>query len=198
MSTAHARPGGHDVDNFLTFLIGQRAIQQRLGITTIFVTHDQEEALSISDRIVVMNGGLAEQVGTPFEIYNRPATRFVANFVGTLNTLKAEVVDPASGHLRLAGESLRLPDPVAAPAGEQIALALRPESLHLGRQGGETVLQATIDDVHFMGSVIRLQAEVAGGRVVLDTFNRADMPPPQVGARTEISFAVRDVIVLDR
>ena len=56
-----------------------RAIQQQLGITTVFVTHDQEEALSISDRIVVMNGGKAEQVGTPFEIYNRPATRFVAS-----------------------------------------------------------------------------------------------------------------------
>ena len=65
-----------------------RSIQKRLGITTVFVTHDQEEALSISDRIVVMNQGVAEQIGTPFEIYNRPATKFVANFVGTLNVLK--------------------------------------------------------------------------------------------------------------
>src|ERR1044071_4528321 len=64
-----------------------RSIQKRLGITTIFVTHDQEEALSISNRIVVMYGGRAEQVGTPFEIYNRPQTRFVASFVGTLNIL---------------------------------------------------------------------------------------------------------------
>jgi putative spermidine/putrescine transport system ATP-binding protein len=71
-----------------------RAIQRRLGITTIFVTHDQEEALSISDRVVVMNGGIAEQVGQPFEIYNRPATRFVAEFVGTLNLMEAEVIDP--------------------------------------------------------------------------------------------------------
>ncbi len=70
-----------------------RAIQRRLGITTIFVTHDQEEALSISDRVVVMNGGIAEQVGQPFEIYNRPATRFVAEFVGTLNLIEAEVLD---------------------------------------------------------------------------------------------------------
>ena len=69
-----------------------RAIQKELGITTVFVTHDQEEALSISDRIVVMYGGKAEQVGTPFEIYNRPATKFVANFVGTL-TLEGTVTD---------------------------------------------------------------------------------------------------------
>ena len=74
-----------------------RAVQRELGITTVYVTHDQEEALSMSDRIVVMNEGRVEQMGTPFEIYNRPRTRFVASFVGTLNILKATVVDAASG-----------------------------------------------------------------------------------------------------
>ncbi len=74
-----------------------RQIQQQLGITTVFVTHDQEEALSISDRIVVMNSGRADQIGTPFEIYNTPATRFVASFVGTLNIIEAKVADPAAG-----------------------------------------------------------------------------------------------------
>ena len=78
-----------------------RALQQKLGITTIFVTHDQEEALSISDRIVVMNSGAIEQVGSPSDIYNRPRTRFVASFVGTLNTLQGVVVDPAEGAIRV-------------------------------------------------------------------------------------------------
>ena len=78
-----------------------RAIQQRLGITAIFVTHDQEEALSISDRVVVMHQGVADQIGTPFEIYNRPATRFVAQFVGTLSMLTATVTDPAKGEVEL-------------------------------------------------------------------------------------------------
>ncbi len=73
-----------------------RAIQRKLGITTIYVTHDQEEALSISDRIVVMYDGKIEQVGSPFEIYNFPTTAFVAGFVGTLNTTTAEVIDPAT------------------------------------------------------------------------------------------------------
>ena len=77
-----------------------RSIQKTLGITTVFVTHDQEEALSISDRIVVMYGGKAEQVGTPFEIYNRPATNFVANFVGTLNVLEGTVTDASAGKVR--------------------------------------------------------------------------------------------------
>ncbi len=83
-----------------------RSIQHELGITTIFVTHDQEEALSISDRIVVMNGGKVEQVGTPFEIYNRPATKFVANFVGTLNVLEGTVTDAASGKVRVNSEEV--------------------------------------------------------------------------------------------
>ncbi|MBM7328485.1 ABC transporter ATP-binding protein, partial [Agrobacterium sp. S2] len=73
-----------------------RQIQQKLGITTIFVTHDQEEALSISDRIVVMNAGRADQIGSPFDIYNTPATRFVASFVGTLNLIDAIVADSSS------------------------------------------------------------------------------------------------------
>src|SRR3989449_8580844 len=74
-----------------------RSIQRELGITTIYVTHDQEEALSLSDRIVVMSEGRVEQIGTPFEIYNFPRTSFVASFVGTLNVLRGRVADPARG-----------------------------------------------------------------------------------------------------
>ena len=83
-----------------------RQIQKDLGITTIFVTHDQEEALSISDRIVVMYKGRAEQVGTPFEIYNRPETRFVASFVGTLNILRAKVLNGALGTIAIDGQEV--------------------------------------------------------------------------------------------
>ena len=171
-----------------------RTIQQELGITTIFVTHDQEEAMSISDRIVVMNGGVADQVGTPFDIYNRPTTRFVAQFVGTLNTFDVTVRDAAAGKVDLAGQTLTLPEAlqVSAPV-----IALRPEALHLGRvAGAEALLPARIDEVHFMGSVIRLRATMAGTRVSLDTFNRPDQPPPSPGTDVEISFSGRDAIVL--
>jgi putative spermidine/putrescine transport system ATP-binding protein len=174
-----------------------REIQQRLGITTIFVTHDQEEALSISDRVVVMNAGVADQVGTPFEVYNRPATRFVAGFVGTLNTFEAQVVEPASGTIALGGATLRLARPVAAAPGATVGVALRPEALRLGRvAGADAVMSGRIAEVHFMGSVIRIRAEVAGGRVTLDTFNRADAPPPDVGEVAEFSVSARDVILL--
>src|SRR3569832_933212 len=83
-----------------------RALQRELGITTIFVTHDQEEALSMSDRIVVMNEGRVDQVGTPFEIYNNPATKFVASFVGTLSILKGKVLDPNQRRIRIGEHEL--------------------------------------------------------------------------------------------
>ena len=158
-----------------------RAIQRDLGITTIFVTHDQEEALSISDRIVVMTAGVADQVGTPFEIYNRPTTRFVANFVGQLNLFTAD------GEGRVGG--------VAVGQGE---FAARPEAVHLGREpGADIVLPARVEEVHFLGSVIRLTADAAGTRVALDIFNRPDAPPPAIGSTVELSLSSRDLIRLE-
>jgi putative spermidine/putrescine transport system ATP-binding protein len=114
-----------------------RAIQKELGITTVFVTHDQEEALSMSDRIVVMYNGRAEQVGTPFEIYNHPATRFVAGFVGTLNVVEGRVVDPESGRISISGGEISVGNRVAGrQAGDAVSLALRPEAIALGRREG--------------------------------------------------------------
>jgi len=174
-----------------------REIQQRLGITTIFVTHDQEEALSISDRVVVMNAGIADQVGTPFEIYNRPATPFVAGFVGTLTPFEATVLDPDLGTVQSGGMTMNLGRPLAAQQGATVPIALRPEAVHLGRASGrEIVLPATAHSVEFMGSVIRVRAEAAGQSFLLDTFNRPDTPPPQPGEPVEISFSGRDVIVI--
>ncbi len=113
-----------------------RAIQERLGITAIFVTHDQEEALSISDRIVVMRDGEIEQVGTPFQVYNFPETAFVANFVGTLNTTNAEVVDPANCLLAVDGvrfQAARGFDD--KQKGDIIRVAIRPERFSFVSQG---------------------------------------------------------------
>ena len=153
--------------------------------------------MSISDRIVVMNGGIAEQVGAPFEIYNNPNTRFVAGFVGTLNMLPARVEDAVAGTVTVDGQPLRLGKPVTAAKGATVTLALRPEAIRLGRaEGREVILPATVAEVNFLGSVIRIRARVAGTVVALDTFNRPDQPPPPLGSPTEISFAAADAIVL--
>ncbi len=113
-----------------------RAIQRQLGITTVYVTHDQEEALSLSDRVVVMSEGRIEQIGTPFEIYNFPATPFVASFVGTLNLVAAGVVDAGAGRLSVDGQEVRTTQgrsPTPRPA-VAVTLALRPER-HRARRG---------------------------------------------------------------
>jgi len=175
-----------------------RAIQKELGITTVFVTHDQEEALSISDRIVVMYGGKAEQVGTPFEIYNRPETKFVANFVGTLNVLEGTVTDASSGKVKVgAGELVLAGKLNGSKAGDTLSLALRPEAISLGRQPGrEATLGGEISEVSFLGSVIRVRVGLGNQAVSLDTFNSPASPPPKVGEKAEISFSPEDVLVL--
>ncbi|RUM97441.1 ABC transporter ATP-binding protein [Pseudaminobacter arsenicus] len=176
-----------------------RQIQKKLGITTIFVTHDQEEALSMSDRIVVMHDGHAEQVGTPFEIYNRPATRFVANFVGTLNVLDGVVIDPIAATVRIGEREITLRNGAlgAASAGDAVSLALRPEAIVLGRQPGrDASLSGQIADVSFLGSVIRVKVGVGQNAVSLDTFNNSSAQPPIVGDQTEISFSASDLLVL--
>ncbi len=175
-----------------------RAIQKRLGITTIFVTHDQEEALSMSDRVVVMYGGRAEQTGTPFEIYNRPASRFVASFVGTLNILEGRVANGPSGSVEVDGQVIELGRPLSGEAGRPISLALRPEAVSLGDAAGrEQGLSGTIGDVHFLGSVLRVRVGVGRNAVMLDTFNDPASPPPVAGAPARIGFSSRDVLVLN-
>jgi putative spermidine/putrescine transport system ATP-binding protein len=128
-----------------------RRIQQALGITTIYVTHDQEEALSISDRIVVMSKGLMEQVGTPFEIYNYPQTAFVASFVGTLNQLPGVVVDAAAGRLSTNGQPLTTTNPITAPTGATVQVMLRPEELSFGARPEENQLTGQVESVTFLG-----------------------------------------------
>src|SRR5208283_818087 len=106
-----------------------RALQRRLGITTIFVTHDQEEALSLSDRIVVMHDGRIAQIGTPTEIYNAPRSRFVAGFVGTTNILDATILDAATGTMSIDGQTVAMPH-LAAATGP-CSIAIRPEALRI-------------------------------------------------------------------
>ena len=117
-----------------------RALQRELGITTIYVTHDQEEALSMSDRIVVMNEGRVEQVGTPFEIYNYPRTRFVASFVGTLNILQARrssTRPSGRDRDRRPGDRRRARRRRTPQAGEVRSVALRPEAVDARTARGE-------------------------------------------------------------
>ncbi len=175
-----------------------RAIQRQLGITTVFVTHDQEEALSISDRIVVMNAGRADQIGTPSEIYNKPATRFVASFVGTLNLIDAEVEDPATNRIRLGGHSIAIRDSLAThKAGDRIAVALRPEAASLNPSSrADTQIPGEVISSSFLGSVIRTRLKVGGNEISFDMFNDPGLTPPAPGEQVTLHFAARDLLAI--
>jgi len=165
-----------------------RRIQQQLGITTIYVTHDQEEALSLSDRIVVMSAGRMEQVGTPFEIYNYPKTSFVASFVGTLNQLRCIVADAGDGALAFDGQTIRVAGPIEQPSGGRALMMLRPEELHLGDDGGENRLSGTVQSVTFLGAIVRVRVLLGESTLTLDLLNERTLRLPQVGQQETLSF----------
>ncbi len=173
-----------------------RMIQRELGITTIYVTHDQEEALSMSDRIVVMNAGVVEQIGDPFAIYNRPTTAFVASFVGTLNLLQAQVTNAAGGTVAVDGQPLTLARSIEAAPGSMFHFAIRPQAVALGRvPGNDAVLRGTVTEVSFLGSVVRVRIGIPRQILLVDVFNSSHVRPPELGEIVEISFSTVDVLV---
>ena len=130
----------------------------------MYVTHDQEEALSLSDRVVVMSEGRMEQVGTPFEIYNFPTTAFVASFVGTLNILSGTIVDVGRGEIAISGQTINITRKFEGRAGQEVRVALRPEMASLAdRPVGCTRLTGEVVDVSFLGSIVRIRVQIGLG-----------------------------------
>ncbi|MEN3185281.1 MAG: ABC transporter ATP-binding protein [Atribacterota bacterium] len=157
-----------------------KRIQKEMGITTIYVTHDQEEALSISDLVAVLHQGLIEQIGTPEEVYSRPRTRFVAEFIGISTLLEVEVVSPDEGKLRWMDHTLQgLP---LSRESAKLLILLRPENLNvLSKDRFSSVassrnnaLQGKILGQVFLGSVVRVAVEVRGVKFLVDVQNREE------------------------
>ena len=176
-----------------------REIQKRLGITAIFVTHDQEEALSISDRIVVMYDGNVEQVGTPFEIYNFPTTPFVANFVGSLNTASAEVVDPSQGILGMDGvQFVSAAKMDGLHKGDKVRIAIRPERFSFASEVKKAnVVDCRIENITFLGSVVRVHILIGNSQFTMDTFNYPSLELPKIGATEQVTCSREAVLVLN-
>jgi putative spermidine/putrescine transport system ATP-binding protein len=139
-----------------------RSLQQRLGITTLFVTHDQSEALSIADRVGVMQSGRLEQLDTPENVYRRPTTQFVAEFVGAMNRLPGRIGD--NGEVQVLGQRLTLLNPNGQQPGEVVDALLRPEALEIVP---DSAGPGTVTDRTFLGSAVRLEAELNTGQKVL-------------------------------
>jgi putative spermidine/putrescine transport system ATP-binding protein len=175
-----------------------RSIQRQLGITTVYVTHDQEEALSLSDRVVVMSEGRIEQTGSPPEIYNFPATPFVASFVGTLNLLPATIVDGPAGRLTVADQEIRAAKAVTTRPDLPVTIALRPEAVELGEAGGANRLTGQIEDVSFLGSIVRTRVRIGDAATVsLDTFNDPGLASAAIGDTVTVSFPPEAALVLE-
>ena len=174
-----------------------RTIQRQLGITTVYVTHDQEEAMSLSDRVVVMSDGRIEQIGPPPQIYNFPATPFVASFVGTLNLLPATIVDAAAGTVSVGGQTIRTPKAIDGHASREITVALRPEAVEIGEAGGSNRLAGQVEDVSLLGSIVRTRVRVMQeASVSLDQFNDPALAAPAIGETITISFPPEATLVL--
>jgi iron(III) transport system ATP-binding protein len=148
-----------------------RRIQQELGITSVYVTHDQDEAMVLSDQIVVMNQGKVQQVGTAVGIYRRPTNRFVADFIGRANFLPAEVLGaagPGRWQVRVLDQALNVPGTESVRVGTPALLMVRPESLRVSATplSGAGVLAATVARTAYLGSLAEYELALGGQRVV--------------------------------
>jgi putative spermidine/putrescine transport system ATP-binding protein len=175
-----------------------KALQRRLGITTIYVTHDQEEALSMADRVVVMHAGMILQTATPTELYDRPANAFVAEFIGAANLLSATVVlaGPTTSVRTAAG----LTFDVAASGlrqGATVAIVLRPERVRLQAQGGPHAGHVgRIADAAFAGGIWRYRLLLDTGDSLMVTQSNLGTPPFKVGDAVAAAFSPADAWVI--
>ena len=156
-----------------------KTIQGELGITTVYVTHDQAEALALSDRVAVMHEGRVEQVAAPETVYREPASRFVADFVGDNNLFDGTVTDDA----RVAVDGATLPLPAGADRrpGQSVTLAVRPEAITVGdgAHSGDTVLEAAVETVEFLGDAYRVHCRWRDRRIECKT-TTAEPPSGEV------------------
>jgi spermidine/putrescine transport system ATP-binding protein len=176
-----------------------RALQKRTGVTFIYITHDQSEALAMSDRVAVMSEGHLEQVGTPRELYDDPATRFVARFVGETNAFPGLITAIADGIASIegAGGQFRGRAGPGLKPGQAATLFVRPEALGPSAAGGENVIEARVDRMDFEGAFGLVFATAAGGAEVLAAIPSTRLSEaPATGATSSLGFAARDAVVL--
>jgi spermidine/putrescine ABC transporter ATP-binding subunit len=174
------------------------SIQRRLGITTVFVTHDQGEALVMSDRIAVMNHGRIEQVGTPSDIYETPATRFVAEFIGRMNLFTGVIADQRA--VRIGGQAFAIEVPLGLASGATVHVAIRPERARLTatRIDSGLSLPGTVRQVFYLGATREVHVDLAHGeKGFVQLHNDGTDAGVAAGAPVWLSAAAADCRVLD-
>ncbi len=178
-----------------------RKLQKRLGITSLYVTHDQEEAMAISDRIVIMQDGVIRQVGTPRQIYEHPETKFVANFMGKANFVEAEILgtEGDAATVRVEGRILKLPRAGhSAPKSGKASLVVRPEAIHISRSGsgGGDALPGRVERLTYFGNIAQYEIKAAGTTLLAERYNPQASELHDEGSAVDLEFAMEPVRLL--
>ncbi len=171
-----------------------REIQQKLGVTTIYVTHDQEEALAISDKVIVMNNAIIAQEGSPKELYNFPKNKFVANFIGDANVVQAEITNKSSNSYSLKIAELNIVVQSDRELKNTVSVALRPEKIFIDRNKKDNCIEAKVNNASFVGSNYQYILNSNAGKLYVisgDTNNIF-----KVGEEVFLNINERDVKIL--
>jgi spermidine/putrescine transport system ATP-binding protein len=179
-----------------------KRVQAEVGITFVYVTHDQEEALTMSDRIAVMNRGKVEQLGSPEELYERPNTRFVADFIGTTNLLSGAVEssDAAGALVRLAGGDTCVVAGAGLQVGRTVELSVRPESILVKASNGTTPggvepIRGHVEQVAYLGGNVQYQVRTNGGLAITALAPKTGQRLP-VGSDVDVVWPPAEALVL--
>ena len=175
-------------------------LHKRLGITTVFVTHDQEEAMTICDRIAVLDDGVVQQVGTPRELFDAPANRFVAGFVGSVNLFEGALKRVGDGWVFDSPALGQVPLPPGLASGElsRVELAFRPHAVQLAAPGSadHLALEGTVEGGEFMGEYMRYEIRVRDALVLADQPHHRGSRPLQRGSAVRVSVPARELRLL--
>ena len=175
-----------------------RKLQQRVGITSVYVTHDQEEAMTLSDRVVIMHEGKIQQVGPPKEIYAHPVNRFVAGFIGQVNFLESRIIKMVSeknAELDILGKTIQAPAIQDFSDGERALLVVRPESIELEVKKPDTLV-GTIRQSVYLGSQMIYEVEVAGHVLTAEIANPQDHIAFSADEEVTVTFKEKSLHIL--
>ncbi len=172
-----------------------KRIQTEVGITFVYVTHDQEEALTMSDRIAVMHAGKVEQLGTPEQLYERPTTRFVADFIGSTNLFRGTI--EGDGRVRLTSGDVALVDHDGLASGTEVEISVRPEVIALVPTSAQGAIQAVVEQTAYLGSTISYRLRTAGGLGLTVLSPKAGVRFP-VGSDVAVAWSPSEALVLGR
>ena len=172
-----------------------REIQQKLGVTTIYVTHDQEEALAISDKVIVMNKAVIAQEGSPKDLYNFPKNKFVANFIGDANDVTAEIINKQSNTYDLKLAEMNVKIEINKDLIDKVSLALRPEKIKINRTNNENCIHASIKSASFVGSSYQYILSSKIGELYVVSGDTTDIF--KVGEEVFLNIDEKDIKILN-